>query len=107
MSETRTIFESDEIKVSTTGHDYDFVATVENKTDEPLAIAPENPNVDGEFFEPFVIEAGGWAGVLANDDGDRFMRAAETMSLDIAGPERFDEINTTFGTDFGGVQMER
>lgn len=100
MPETKTIFENDEIKVSSTGRDYDFVATVENKTDQPLAVAPGQIQSDNEFFEPFVIEPGDWHGVETGEDGDHFLTAARAMSLEVADPSRFEMIDLDFGTDF-------
>lgn len=100
MSEMKTIFENDEIKVSSTGRDYDFVATVENKTDQPLAVAPGQIQSDNEFFEPFVIEPGDWHGVEAGEDGAHFLTAARAMNLEVADPSRFEMIDLDFGTDF-------
>ena len=34
----KTIYENKQIKVTTTGQDYDFIATIENKTNDKIII---------------------------------------------------------------------
>ena len=56
------IFENEEILVKETGHDYDFIATVENKTDHEITIV-----FDDDFIEPIVVDD--WIGILADSNG--------------------------------------
>ena len=60
-----TVFDSDVIKVSRTGRDYDFIAVVENKTGKEVQII-----FDDEFeYYNFLVGANDWVGLLANDAG--------------------------------------
>lgn len=59
----KTIFENDRICVTTTGHDFDFIAIVENKTDKSVLINFED--IDTEI----VIEANNYIGLLADEEG--------------------------------------
>ena len=60
----RTVFENDLVKISRTGRDYDFVGTIENKTDKEIQIT-----FDNEEIESFSIEPDEWVGILADDEG--------------------------------------
>ena len=63
------IFENDIIEIATTGHDYDFIAYIENKTDKPIKM---NIAVEDNYYEEddaFIIEANNWIGLLADDEG--------------------------------------
>ena len=110
--EAKTLFENSEVKIKATGRDYDFIATVENKTDHPVVVAPsENVEIE-EQFTPFIVEPGDWTGVQADYEGGCFMKAVDTNSIDIAGPERFEDIDHQFDTMFANdyaarVDMER
>lgn len=60
-----TIFENEKILVKETGHDYDFVATIENKTGEEIEIT-----FTGEYefsVEPIIVND--WVGIFGNDEG--------------------------------------
>lgn len=54
-------YEDERIKISETGRDYDFVAKIENKTDETITIY-----VDGDY-EVAKIDAGDWVGLFNNE----------------------------------------
>ena len=56
------VFENSEILVKKTGRDYDFIATIENKTDKEIVI-----NFDNEEVEPIVVND--WIGLLADSNG--------------------------------------
>lgn len=56
------VFENSEILVKKTGRDYDFIATIENKTDKEIVI-----NFDNEEVEPIVVND--WIGILADSNG--------------------------------------
>ena len=58
------IYEDNYIKVETTGQDYDFIATIQNKTDSDLDCFIGN-------YEDMscLLESNNWIGILANDEG--------------------------------------
>lgn len=68
-----TILRDDYLQIKTTGHDYDFVASVQNKTDRPIhLIFDEEVGVDVDELE---IDSLNWFGILANDNGYRMLEA--------------------------------
>ena len=113
MPKMETMFENDEVQIRSTGRDYDFIATVENKTAHPIVVAPsEKADEEMEWFEPFAVEPGDWVGVEANDDGARFMNAVEAGNFEAGGPELFEDIDRRCGTGFEeeysvGEELER
>lgn len=58
-----------EIDFKETGHNYDFIATIENNTDKTLKLFVDD--LEGWYSEPITIASHDWAGFLA-DDGGRF-----------------------------------
>ena len=58
------IYEDNYIKVETTGQDYDFIATIQNKTDSDLDCFIGN---DEDIS--CLLESNNWIGILANDEG--------------------------------------
>jgi hypothetical protein len=68
-SEKKTIYEDENITVSTTGKDYDFIAIVENHGDEDVTIRFDESDEVGSDEHNFSLDAGDWAGLLANVDG--------------------------------------
>jgi hypothetical protein len=50
-----------------TGHDYDFIATIENNTDKTLKIFVDD--LEGWYVEPIIVPAHDWVGFLADDEG--------------------------------------
>lgn len=64
-----TIFENDFIKVSTTDRDYDFVAVIENKTNEQICIHYDEPGYN-DNYDPILIAPNEWIGLLANEEGE-------------------------------------
>lgn len=69
------IYDDDKLAVETTGRSYDFIATVENKTDETIIIM-----FTGEYSycDDFKIDAEEWVGILADDEGRDTLKAFET-----------------------------
>lgn len=57
------------LNLKETGHDYDFIATIENNTDKILQIFIDD--LEGWYSEPIIVPAHDWVGFLA-DDGGRF-----------------------------------
>jgi len=56
------IFENEMILAKETGRNYDFIATIENKTDHEILITFED-----EYIEPIVVDD--WVGILADSNG--------------------------------------
>lgn len=56
------LYEDKNIILKSTGRDYDFIATIENKLDKPIHITFENEDKIG-------MSANNWVGLLADDDG--------------------------------------
>ncbi len=62
-----TIFENDFIKVSTTDRDYDFIAVIENKTNQKICIHYDAPGYNDKY-DPILVQPNSWVGLLANDE---------------------------------------
>ena len=63
----KTIYEWDGIRIATTGRDYDFIATVENDSDNAveLRFTGDYAEESGyeEYFEPFIVPPHDWVGI--------------------------------------------
>ena len=75
-----TIFENDLIKVSATGHDYDFIAVVENKTDGQIYIHYDEPGYN-DNYDPILVAPNDWIGLLADEEGRDWVRAIENNQI--------------------------
>lgn len=73
-----TIFENDFIKVSTTGNDYDFIAVVENKTNEQVCVHYDKPGYNDNY------DPNGWVGLLADEEGRDWVKAIERNQIYVA-----------------------
>ena len=58
------LIKSDNFEVSITGRNYDFIAVIENNSDEKLKIVFDN---DEDYY--LEIEPNDWLGLLADDEG--------------------------------------
>lgn len=58
------IYEDKFVKVETTGHGYDFIATIQNKINFAL-----DCYIGHDEDRICMLEADGWVGILANDEG--------------------------------------
>ena len=85
-----TIFENDFIKVSTTGHDYDFIAVVENKTDGQICVHYDKPGYN-DNYDPILVAPNDWIGLLADDEGRDWVKAIENNQIYIVTDD--DEIS--------------
>lgn len=66
-----TILRDDYLQIKTTGRDYDFIASVYNKTDKPIhLIFDEEAGVDISELE---LDTLNWFGILANNNGYRML----------------------------------
>lgn len=75
-----TIFENNFIKVSTTGHDYDFIAVIENKTNNKICVHYDEPGYN-DNYDPILIRSNKWVGLLANNEGRDWVRAIENNQV--------------------------
>lgn len=85
-----TIFENDFIKVSTTGHDYDFIAVVENKTDKQICVHYDEPGYN-DNYDPILVAPNDWIGLLADDEGRDWVEAIKNNQIYIVTDD--DEID--------------
>ena len=78
-----TIFENDFIKVSTSGKDYDFIAVIENKTNEQICVHYEKPGCN-DNYDPMLIAPNDLVGLLDGEEGRDWMKAIENNQIYIA-----------------------
>lgn len=60
------LYEDDDIKVVTTGHFYDFIATVSNFGEKCTIVFTGDAEYEVEGFE---VDSNDWVGIEANDEG--------------------------------------
>lgn len=70
------IFENDFIKVNTTDRDSDFIAVIENKTNQKICVHYDEPGYN-DNYDPILIEPNDWIGLLANEEGRDWVKAIE------------------------------
>ena len=75
-----TIFENDFIKVSTTGRDYDFIAVIENKTNNQICIHYNEPGYD-DNYDPISIRSNSWVGVENDEEGRDWVKAIKNNQI--------------------------
>ena len=85
-----TIFENDLIKVSATGHDYDFIAVVENKTNQKICVRYDEPGYN-DNYDPILIAPNDWIGLLADEEGRDWLKAIENNQIYVVTDD--DEIS--------------
>lgn len=56
-----------QVDIKITGHDYDFIAYIENNTDKVLKLYVDD--LEGWYMEPITVPANDWVGFLADDEG--------------------------------------
>lgn len=78
-----TIFENDFIEVSTTGHDYDFIAVIENKTNQKICVHYDKPGFN-DIYDPTLIQPNSWVGIEANDEGYDWIEAIKRNQIYVA-----------------------
>lgn len=84
-----TLVENERIRVRTTGHDYDFIATVENQTDETIYIKFAGEAIWIEPLPP--IRGHGWVGLLANTEGYSALEALVNGRYEYTGKEDLND----------------
>lgn len=75
-----TIFENDFIKVSTTERDYDFIAVIENKTNQKICVHYDEPGYN-DNYDPILIAPNDWVGLLADEEGRDWVKAIENNQI--------------------------
>ena len=75
-----TIFENDFIKVSTTDRDSDFIAVIENKTNNQICIHYNEPGYD-DNYDPISIRSNSWVGVENDDEGRDWVKAIKNNQI--------------------------
>jgi len=76
--ERKIIFENEDIEIKTTGHDYDFVATIYNKTDKNMQFGIAEFGLDTNWEIP----PRDWIGVEANEIVDDVIDCLEAGNFD-------------------------
>ena len=78
----KTIFENELIRVESTGRGYDFIATIENKTDKNIRLR-YNPMDFDVIYDTIDIEPNDWVGLLADKEGRDLVRTFELGQVDV------------------------
>lgn len=87
------IYESEELLVQTTGHDSDFIATMENKAEgfDVLVVVFTD---DYEWIEPVKINPSDWIGIEANEEGYEVINAIQNGKFYTIFEEDYEEGNS-------------
>ena len=87
------IYESEELLVQTTGQDYDFIATMENKAEgfDVLVVVFTD---DYEWIEPVKINPSDWIGIEANEEGYETINAIQNGKFYTIFEEDYGEENS-------------
>lgn len=96
-----TIFEDKTIRVCTIGRNYDFVATIENKTEKDIKIVFneeifDGTNTDFDYIsqkETITIKSNDWQGILASGN---FMNTLTALKQGNFKIEEIEEIETIY-----------
>ncbi len=70
------VFEDAQIVIKKTGKDYDFIATVENKTDKEICIIFADEEID-----PIIVND--WVGILADNNGYQSLAALQNSEFEV------------------------
>lgn len=92
----KIIFENELIRVESTGKDYDFIATIENKTDKKIRLRYNLMNFD-VIYDTIDIEPNDWVGLLADKEGHDLVRKFELgqVEVEVLGKERENKMKNT------------
>lgn len=103
----KTIFENELIRVELTGRDYDFIATVENKTDKKIRIHYKDMDIF-DTYDAIDIEPNDWVGLLADEEGRGWVRTFELgqVEVEVLGKERENKMKTTYASNKAVVRQE-
>ena len=78
----KTIFENEFIRVKSTGRDYDFVATVENKTDKNIRVHYKDMDLL-DIYDTIDVEPNDWVGLLADEEGYDLVQKFELGQIEV------------------------
>lgn len=78
----KTIFENELIRVELTGRDYDFIATVENKTDKKIRVHYKDMDIF-DIYDTIDVEPSDWVGLLAGEEGRGWVRTFELGQVEV------------------------
>ena len=78
----KTIFENEFIRVESTGKDYDFIATIENKTDKKIRVHYKDMDLL-DTYDTIDVEPNDWVGLLADEEGRGWVRTFELGQVDV------------------------
>lgn len=103
------LYEDDDIKVATTGHFYDFIATVSNFGTKCTLIFTG----DAEYVEDFTVDGNDWRGLLADETGWDTLEAIVNGDFRVEREDDFDEIEedeilaTLKSSNISSVDLDR
>lgn len=102
----KTIFENELIRVESTGRDYDFIATIENKTDKNIRLR-YNPMDFDVIYDTIDIKPNDWIGLLADKEGYDLVQKFELGQVDVEvlGKER-ENTKTTYASNKAVARQE-
>ena len=76
MENAKIMYEDEKVIIKTTGRDYDFLATIENKTDFAVSVTvDENSTIR--------VDASDWIGILADEEGQHFMEQVQSNNITV------------------------
>ena len=103
----KTIFENELIRVESTGRDYDFIATVENKTDKKIRVHYKDMDLL-DTYDTIDVEPNDWVGLLADEEGRGWVRTFELGQVDVEvlGKEREHKMKTTYASNKAVARQE-
>ena len=103
----KTIFENELICVESTGRDYDFIATVENKTDKKIRVHYKDMDLL-DTYDTIDVEPNDWVGLLADEEGRGWVRTFELGQVDVEvlEKEREDKMKTTYASNKAVARQE-
>lgn len=78
----KTIFENEFICVESTGRNYDFIATIENKTGKKIRVHYKDTS-PLDVYDTIDVEPNDWIGLLADDEGRGWVQTFELGLVEI------------------------
>ena len=106
----KTIFETEFIRVESTEKDYDFIATIENKTDKNIRLR-YNPMDFDVIYDTIDVEPNDWVGLLADKEGRDLVRKFELgqVGVEVLEKERENKMKnakTTYASNKAVARQE-
>lgn len=74
------IFEDKDICIKTTNKNYDFIATIQNKSNRDLYIDFTNEKMEYND-DTIIVQAQDWIGILADEKGYEFLQKLENREF--------------------------